>query len=575
MIAVSRGNNAVSYGVNNIHNAVNCDVHNIYNAGCGMSSDMCNKDILHISLPAQLTVMAAMVLMVVISLITTCIKSSLQSGYYTVVKQSCRLSEESVFASYNNQLLKDFNIFALNKSDILNNKLCSYINENISSYSPNISLSDCAFNTFSYMTDNEGYGVEEQIVKAMEYGMYSNVLDKEQQSILSGEEQENVQNDKEQESVQADNECKYVRCGENLSEAQAYSEQFMEDNENLKKDLADMLEQSDDGDMQYEDRQKEQINTSLNAVWQLYEYLKSGICETVTEGRISNKYIEIQELADEYIKSRDISFINKDVIKRSIEASGNEDTLKKNVLSTEYVAKHFICYTDTSPGDNDRAGSSALLDYEMEYIIGGEHNDRKNVYKVINQLAVIREGVNLSYLISSQDKMSEAYMLAAALVGVTGCDLAVRLVQYIIVSIWAYAESIVELRKLLAGETIALIKNRDNWILQLSSLVDEKLNLQSLINNITSYEAVNNNKVEENGRDNCIGYKEYLKLLIMFMNKSDRNYRIAALMELRMIMYGHSGFRMKNYIYAAFGAAHFKMNGTGSVYRQKLSYSYI
>ena len=166
-------------------------------------------------------------------------------------------------------------------------------------------------------------------------------------------------------------------------------------------------------------------------------------------------------------------------------------------------------------------------------------------------------------------------MLAAALVGVTGCDLAVRLVQYIIVSIWAYAESIVELRKLLAGETIALIKNRDNWILQLSSLVDEKLNLQSLINNITSYEAVNNNKVEENGRDNGIGYKEYLKLLIMFMNKSDRNYRIAALMELRMIMYGHSGFRMKNYIYAAFGAAHFKMNGTGSVYRQKLSYSYI
>lgn len=548
MIAVSRGNNAVSYGVHNIHNAVNCDVHNIYNAGCGMSSDMCNKDILHISLPAQLTVMAAMVLMVVISLITTCIKSSLQSGYYTVVKQSCRLSEESVFASYNNQLLKDFNIFALNKSDILNNKLCSYINENISSYSPNISLSDCAFNTFSYMTDNEGYGVEEQIVKAMEYGMYSGVFDKE---------------------------SKYIRCGENISEAQAYSEQFNGDNANLKKELADMLEQSDDGDMQYEDRQKEQINTSLNAVWQLYEYLKSGICETVTEGRISNKYIEIQELADEYIKSRDISFINKDVIKRSIEASGNEDTLKKNVLSTEYVAKHFICYTDTSPGDNDRAGSSALLDYEMEYIIGGEHNDRENVYKVINQLSVIREGVNLSYLISSQDKMSEAYMLAAALVGVTGCDLAVRLVQYIIVSIWAYAESIVELRKLLAGETIALIKNRDNWILQLSSLVDEKLNLKSLINNITSYEAVNNNKVEENGRDNGIGYKEYLKLLIMFMNKSDRNYRIAALMELRMIMYGHSGFRMKNYIYAAFGAAHFKMNGTGSVYRQKLSYSYI
>ena len=565
---------------------------------------MCNNDILHISLPAQLTVMAAMVLMVVISLITTCIKSSLQSGYYTVVKQSCRLSEESVFASYNNQLLKDFNIFALNKSDILNNKLYSYINENISSYSSDISLSDCTFDTFSYMTDNEGYSVEEQIVKAMEYGMYSSVFDKEQQYILSGEEQEYVQNDKEQASIQADNERKYIRCGENLSEAQAYSEQFMGDNANLKKELADMLEQSDDGDVQYDDSQKEQINTSISAVQQLYEYLKSGIYGIVTDGRISDKYIEIQELADEYIKSRDISGINTDVINTSIEASGNEDTLKKNVLSTEYAAKHFSCYTDTSSGDNDRSGSSALLDYEMEYIIGGEHNDRENVYKVINQLSVIREGVNLSYLISAQDKMSEAYMLAAALVGVTGCNLAVRLVQYIIVSIWAYAESIVELRKLLAGETIALIKNSDNWILQLSSLLDEKLNLQALINNITSYEAVGNNKTvgnnkavgnneavsnnevvnnktvdnnetDENGRGNGISYKEYLKLLITFMNKSDRNYRIAALMELRMIMYGHSEFRMKNYIYEAFGAAYFKMNGTGSVYRQKLSYSYI
>lgn len=54
----------------------------------------------------------------------------------------------------------------------------------------------------------------------------------------------------------------------------------------------------------------------------MYEYLKSGICETVTEGRISNKYIEIQELADEYIKSRDISFINKDEIKEASKQAG-------------------------------------------------------------------------------------------------------------------------------------------------------------------------------------------------------------------------------------------------------------
>ena len=72
------------------------------------------------------------------------------------------MSEESVFASYNNQLLKDFNIFALNKSDILNNKLCSYINENISSYSSDISLSDCAQGIMQLMpTTAESLGVED------------------------------------------------------------------------------------------------------------------------------------------------------------------------------------------------------------------------------------------------------------------------------------------------------------------------------------------------------------------------------------------------------------------------------
>ena len=72
-----------------------------------------------ISLRAQITVMAAMVFMIVVSFVTTCVDSAAMSGYNTIIKQSCSLSDESVFAAYSNDLLEQFDIFALKKSDII------------------------------------------------------------------------------------------------------------------------------------------------------------------------------------------------------------------------------------------------------------------------------------------------------------------------------------------------------------------------------------------------------------------------------------------------------------------------
>ena len=51
--------------------------------------------------------------------VTTCVDSAAMSGYNTIIKQSCSLSDESVFAAYSNDLLEQFDIFALKKSDIM------------------------------------------------------------------------------------------------------------------------------------------------------------------------------------------------------------------------------------------------------------------------------------------------------------------------------------------------------------------------------------------------------------------------------------------------------------------------
>ena len=129
-----------------------------------------------ISLRAQITVMAAMVFMIVVSFVKTCVDSAAMSGYNTIIKQSCSLSDESVFAAYSNDLLEQFDIFALKKSDIINEKIPQYIKENIKTYSKDLSLTEASYTGYKYMTDNGGYGVEEQIIKYMKSGGYADVV---------------------------------------------------------------------------------------------------------------------------------------------------------------------------------------------------------------------------------------------------------------------------------------------------------------------------------------------------------------------------------------------------------------
>ena len=65
-----------------------------------------------------------------------------------------------------------------------------------------------------------------------------------------------------------------------------------------------------------------------------------------------------------------------------------------------------------------------------------------------------------------------------------------------------------------------------------------------------------------------------MRLLLLIQNRTNKNARIMSVMELMMISLGHSGFRMKDYIYKAEGEAAFTYVRNKQIYRQKLVYSY-
>lgn len=68
------------------------------------------------------------------------------------------------------------------------------------------------------------------------------------------------------------------------------------------------------------------------------------------------------------------------------------------------------------------------------------------------KLSGIRTGINLAYLITDQSKKAEAYSLAATALGFTGNMAIIKAGQYLVLSVWAYAEAVVDLRKLYSGE---------------------------------------------------------------------------------------------------------------------------
>ena len=676
-----------------------------------------------ISLRAQITVMAAMVFMLVVSFVTTCVDSAAMSGYNTIIKQSCSLSDESVFAAYSNDLLEQFDIFALKKSDIVNEKIPQYIKENIKTYSKDLSLTEASYTGYRYMTDNGGYGVEEQIIKYMKSGGYADVVKnynavnnriKESDAVrrvteaicstqaAAGESSSVMSllintcsdmDEKENEISSMVAECKknmdelyYMYEADDVNilsqysikikrisdeihnisqdilyQASSYEELRTKSEQSIREcheklnfnrsDISDELYQelSEDidrlyteygdadvlsegyirdsvdndnsiienivGNMQavqdicmkisepdvekqeyitkiekiYEDIESEingfsiktivqeyeqytfradDYNTSITSLNKIYQILKEGAAGMVIDGEISDKTIDYSDLADtcvsgsyggDGISNIDIrqALVSEYIISRY---AGYTDYIEKNGQQTGYIEK------------NDRS-AGRLLDYEIEYILCGRQSDKDNLNEVLFKLVLIREGLNLSYLVTDVQKKNECFGLALQLLGYTGNMVLIKAAQYFIMSIWAYAESVMELRELYAGESIATVKNADNWITDINTVISS-----GAAGLKTSLFSDKNKAGEETGSTagyNSLDYMDYMRILLLIKDRTARNAGIMSAMELVMIALGHEDFRMKEYIYEASGTAVFVYVKNGQTYSQKLEYSYI
>lgn len=233
-----------------------------------------------------------------------------------------------------------------------------------------------------------------------------------------------------------------------------------------------------------------EIAEEIKEVWNL-STLALVISDTE---KISAKKIDLKQTLGERIRQEGNKSYNA------------EHDWYRKILALEYADSNFSCYT--------KKMENHAFSYEIEYLIAGKGEERENLEKVVNQMLLYRFAANVTYLLKDRQKMGQADAIAAALMGFTGNPAIIKTVQTAVIGAWAFLEGIQDVRALLQGGKIAVIKSAGQWTTDIFHLTQ-------------SFQMTSRAKECENG----LTYEEYLKQMLFFVKDEKLAYRMLDMME--------------------------------------------
>lgn len=276
----------------------------------------------------------------------------------------------------------------------------------------------------------------------------------------------------------------------------------------------------------------------------LSDFLENGLLSIVLPDGKSVSSVSVPRLPDSASnvcgKTKDTSMLT---------AGGDSASLlAKNIIYTEYVMDNFASFMDDG---------GTVINYEVEYIICGENTDKKNLTETVMRIAALRSGVNMVYLLTDSDKKSDAYTLAVSMAGATALEPVIRLLQYTIMYVWAFAEGLSDVRILFAGEKIEIMKTEDTWNLSFDKLLSHDF-------------SSNSDSKNKNGLD----YEMFLRILLYLESDSIKAAYTMDLVEFYMIVNHDKKFRLKDYVYGMEISTSYRLKGMRDGYTEKSVYTY-
>lgn len=189
------------------------------------------------------------------------------------------------------------------------------------------------------------------------------------------------------------------------------------------------------------------------------------------------------------------------------------------IIFDRYIVEKTGCCTE--PPEDGR------LRYQQEYILCGKGSDRENLEGVAARLLLIREASNCAYLFQDAEKMGKVNLVAAAVSLILFNPELERQISDALALAWSYLESVQDVRTLMTGGKVPLVKTAESWQTGLFEL-------------LTPLEAIRD-------RDSGTGlrYTEYLQGLLLLEGRTVKTQRTMDIMEMdvRRIT-GNSAFRI-------------------------------
>lgn len=186
-------------------------------------------------------------------------------------------------------------------------------------------------------------------------------------------------------------------------------------------------------------------------------------------------------------------------------------------------------YAMNKLGTYREPGNPGALDYQVEYIVGGKGSDRENLKKTVNRMLLLREAANAAYLYTDPEKRSQSGALAASLCTALLIPEGAFVVEKLLLLGWAYGESLLDVRQLMAGGKVPLVKNSASWQLALSDI-------GQIFSLLQDGQAKNTSGLD---------YNDYLQILLFTSSRNNLTFRCMDMIEQNIrLKPGKENFRI-------------------------------
>lgn len=496
----------------------------------------------------SITIYLSLVLISILLLVSIIIESARMNVVQTECRAFTHLASDSVLAGYARQVYEDYGILLVWEEKTLKEQLMEYIQANIEMADLKITgtnimatkIRDIKVRQVQYVADNGGEMFIEQILSYMKYaattkavnkliGLYSK-NDNYQEKSDTTEDMINVEENSEISKIVDDinDEVSNLKEGniKNQLKTKKKRTKFL-------KKLKKIIKQIDSYQRKREDFFKENKGTYgadyMDLNLKILEQIKNKIEEeelidsSKTEEKWKNIGEELQkkiqelnvnisteedqknkgiyESAKELLEKGILSMVideTSDISSSSIDDSNlpSKKEIKKDSLSYGLTDKaKIILYAGMKFGNYCNIKNKTDLKYEMEYIIAGKDNDRSNLTDVVKQMTAFRNVAALMYIVTDKEKMTELSTIATSAATAIGIPFLEPVIKAVLVESWALAEAVYDVKILMSGKKIDMVKNKGNW----------KTNLRNF----------NNKKVKGSTKKSALNYQQFCYLLMM------------------------------------------------------------